>query len=120
MQLSENRKLAMKYPRSQCVFLIQGVGSNIGCPSRRKEKVIMNEAFRSTEWYRRNQGKMVAGVAAGLAETFGLPLAFVRLIFIFWLFLGGGGLIAYLACWLVMPVKDPAPKPIVVHDDTSL
>src|SRR5688572_19438482 len=60
------------------------------------------------EWYRRNEGKMIAGVATGLAEQFDLPLAFVRLLFVLSLFLGGGGLVVYCACWLVMPLADSA------------
>ena len=65
----------------------------------------MSTPFSSREWYRRRDGKMIAGVAVGLAEQFGLPLAFVRLMFLLSLLLGGGGLVAYLACWLVMPLE---------------
>ena len=68
----------------------------------------MGAPFGQREWYRRSEGKMIAGVAVGLSETFGLPLAFVRLMFVLSLFLGGGGLIAYLACWLVMPLAPSA------------
>lgn len=67
------------------------------------------QPFRRKEWYRRREGKAIAGVAAGLSETFGLPLAFVRILFILSLLLGGGGLVLYVACWIVMPIADPLP-----------
>jgi phage shock protein C len=47
---------------------------------------------------------MVAGVAGGMAEWSGLPVALVRLV---WLlaFLPGGvpGLLLYLICWALIP-----------------
>ena len=37
---------------------------------------------KDRQWYRRQDGKMIAGVATGLSEQFDLPLAFVRLMFV--------------------------------------
>lgn len=55
--------------------------------------------------YRHPTDKMVGGVAGGLAETFNLDPSLVRIL---WLVLtvvtGGGGLLAYLALWLFLPV----------------
>jgi phage shock protein PspC (stress-responsive transcriptional regulator) len=46
---------------------------------------------------------MVAGVAAGLGEYFGLDVILVRLIFVIAACLGGTGIIVYVAGWLLMP-----------------
>jgi phage shock protein C len=71
------------------------------------------------EWYRRRQGKMIAGVATGIADQFELPLALVRLIFLLSLCLGGGGLIVYLACWIVMPMDERQAVMRPIHDPSS-
>ncbi len=67
---------------------------------------------KDRQWYRLQEGKMIAGVAAGLAEQFDVPLAFVRLLFVLSLLLGGGGIFLYFACWIVMPRAD-VPVPVV-------
>jgi phage shock protein PspC (stress-responsive transcriptional regulator) len=52
---------------------------------------------------RRRDGRMVAGVCAGLAAYFGIDVTLVRLGFaIFAIFWGLGALI-YLIAWAVMP-----------------
>ena len=51
---------------------------------------------------RRSDGKMIAGVCAGLADHFGLEVSKVRLVFVlFGLF--GPGEIAYIALWILAP-----------------
>ena len=51
---------------------------------------------------RPRQGKMIAGVCAGLAQRFGLSTGLVRLLFvIFGLF--GAGEIVYIVLWILMP-----------------
>jgi len=45
---------------------------------------------------------MMAGVCAGVARRFGLPVGRVRVVFvIFGLF--GAGELAYIALWILMP-----------------
>lgn len=55
--------------------------------------------------YRHPTDKMAGGVAGGLAESFNLDPSLVRIL---WLVLtvvtSGGGLLAYLALWLLLPV----------------
>jgi phage shock protein PspC (stress-responsive transcriptional regulator) len=59
-------------------------------------------------WYRSRQGKMVAGVCAGLAEQFGISVTLLRLAFVLGALVGGGmGVIAYIVLWVVMPYRDP-------------
>jgi phage shock protein PspC (stress-responsive transcriptional regulator) len=53
--------------------------------------------------YRRREGRLVAGVCAGLAAYFGVDVTLVRLGFaIFAIFWGLGALI-YLVAWAVIP-----------------
>jgi phage shock protein C len=49
------------------------------------------------------KGRMVAGVAAGLAEYFGIDPTVVRVIFAAVTLLAGVGVLIYLAGWLLIP-----------------
>ena len=60
-------------------------------------------ASPAKQLYRRRDGRMVAGVCAGLAAYFGVDVTLVRLGFaIFSIFWGLGALI-YLVAWAVIP-----------------
>jgi phage shock protein C len=50
----------------------------------------------------RGQGRMIAGVCAGLAERFGVSTFLVRLVFVIFGFVGAGEL-AYVVLWIIMP-----------------
>jgi phage shock protein C len=66
------------------------------------------------DWTRAREGKMIAGVARGLADRFGLPCAAVRLAFVLAALLGLWGLVAYVVLWVVMPeepLRLPAASP---------
>jgi phage shock protein C len=63
------------------------------------------------EWRRARQGKVVAGVAQGLATHYGLPVAGVRLLFILTALLGLWGLLAYVLLWMLMPIEPELPRP---------
>lgn len=56
--------------------------------------------------YRSNTDKKLCGVCGGLAEYFDIDPTIIRLIFIFLTLFGGGGLLIYLICALVIP-KSP-------------
>jgi phage shock protein PspC (stress-responsive transcriptional regulator) len=60
--------------------------------------------FKMNGLYRPRNGRMLAGVAAGLARRFGLPVWLVRLGWLL-LFLPGGlpGLVPYIIFWIFMP-----------------
>jgi len=49
------------------------------------------------------QGRWLAGVAAGLAEYFGLDAGLIRAIFAVLTVLGLLGVVIYLAAWLLVP-----------------
>lgn len=53
-------------------------------------------------------GRKIAGVCAGVAEYFDLDVALIRIIWVLVAIFGGGGLLAYVIGWLVMP-EEQAP-----------
>lgn len=58
----------------------------------------------STTWYRSRQGKMIAGVCAGLAQQFGISVTALRLSAVVLTLLGfGWGIIVYSVLWVIMP-----------------
>lgn len=62
---------------------------------------------RSTVGQRRlvrpRRGKILAGVAAGVARRYGLSPALVRILFVLSMILPGPQILAYLALWIIMP-----------------
>ena len=61
----------------------------------------------SRKLVRPRQGRMVAGVCAGLAQRFGRSTGFIRLLFLLSLLLPGTQVIVYLVLWILMPNEDP-------------
>jgi phage shock protein PspC (stress-responsive transcriptional regulator) len=60
--------------------------------------------FMTDPWRRPRQGRMIAGVCAGLAEQFGLSVTIVRLAFVLGAFFSGGVFVlVYVGMWLAMP-----------------
>ena len=60
----------------------------------------------------------VAGVCAGLADYFDVDVVFVRFLWVVLTIVPGaiiGGVLAYLAAWLVMPETDAAPAAVTGH-----
>ena len=55
--------------------------------------------------YRAEEGKMIAGVCAGLAEYFAIDPTLVRLAWVLFCALGGSGVRAYIICALIIPSK---------------
>ncbi len=49
---------------------------------------------------------MIAGVAAGLADRFGMERRTMRLLFVVSLLLPGPQILVYLVLWLVIPEGD--------------
>lgn len=52
---------------------------------------------------RSSNNRIISGVAAGIAEYLDIDPVIVRVIFVFLLFCGGGGLILYLILLFIMP-----------------
>jgi phage shock protein PspC (stress-responsive transcriptional regulator) len=55
---------------------------------------------------RPREGRMLAGVCAGLAQRFGWSVGMVRLIFVLSIILPGSQVLVYLILWLLMPSRD--------------
>ncbi len=55
---------------------------------------------------RPRRGKLVAGVAAGLARRFGVSPTLVRILFVASMLLPGPQIVAYLALWIIMPKEE--------------
>ena len=53
--------------------------------------------------YRDESRKVIAGVCAGLADYFSIDITIVRLLFVLTLIYHGGGTLAYIVLWIVMP-----------------
>jgi phage shock protein C len=53
--------------------------------------------------YRSRRDRKLAGVCAGIGEYFDIDPVLIRLLWIFFTLAGGGGLLAYLIAWLVVP-----------------
>lgn len=64
----------------------------------------MSEVETTRKLVRPKQGRLIAGVAVGLARYFGIDVRLVRLIWII-LFLPGGfpGFLPYILLWLLVP-----------------
>jgi phage shock protein C len=68
-------------------------------------------------WYRAREGKMLAGVCAGLAEQFGISVTIVRLAFLLGTLVGGGmGIVVYLVLWVAMPYRSTESRPASLPD----
>ena len=55
--------------------------------------------------YRSRRDKIIGGVAGGIAEYFEIDPVWIRLLFVLMLFAGGFGLLAYLICWIIIPLE---------------
>ncbi len=50
--------------------------------------------------------KKLCGVCGGLAEYLGMDATVMRILWVLFAILGGCGILAYLICALIMPVKE--------------
>lgn len=55
--------------------------------------------------YRSRKDQVIGGVCAGIAEYFGIDTVIVRLLAALAVFVGGGGVLAYVIMWIVIPEK---------------
>ncbi len=52
------------------------------------------------------EGRMIAGVCAGLARYLGIDATVVRIIFVLLALFAAGGVLLYLILWLIMPMDN--------------
>jgi phage shock protein PspC (stress-responsive transcriptional regulator) len=55
--------------------------------------------------YRSETDRMLGGVCGGLAEYFNIDSTILRLVFVLFVLWGGGGALAYIICWIVIPTE---------------
>jgi phage shock protein C len=63
---------------------------------------------------RSRDDRMIGGVAGGIAHHLGIDPAIVRLVFVVLALVGGGGIVAYVVAWIVIPevpAGGPSPAP---------
>jgi phage shock protein C len=68
-----------------------------------KSTMNQTDGTGSERLHRAVEGRMLGGVAAGLATHFAVPVTYVRIAFAVLSILGGAGLPLYLAAWALIP-----------------
>jgi phage shock protein PspC (stress-responsive transcriptional regulator) len=63
--------------------------------------------------YRNKSNQMLAGVCSGIADYLDVDTTIIRLIFVLFTFLGGGGLWIYIVLWIIMPER-PAASDVII------
>lgn len=63
----------------------------------------------SKQLTRNPNDKIIAGVAGGLADYFGIDATIVRIVFLLMLLPGGISPLVYVLLWVVMPERASAP-----------
>lgn len=68
---------------------------------------LLDGSALTRSWHRSREGKMIAGVCAGLAEEFSISVTAVRLAAILGTIAAGGlGIVLYGALWIIMPYRN--------------
>ena len=62
--------------------------------------------------YRSRKDTKIAGVCGGIAEYFNVDSNIIRLLAVLAIFSGGGGIIAYIIAWIIIPLES-------VEDESS-
>jgi phage shock protein C len=81
-------------------------GERALCPGAAHRAPRVEEDLVSTSLSRPRQGRVIAGVCAGLADRFGMSPFVVRVLFLLSCLLPGPQFILYLVLWVVMPQRD--------------
>jgi phage shock protein PspC (stress-responsive transcriptional regulator) len=63
-------------------------------------------AQTTTSLYRPREGRMIAGVCAGLARRFGISVGLVRLLTLLSCLLPGPQFVIYIILWIMLPNGD--------------
>src|SRR5881227_2660335 len=67
---------------------------------------------------RPTEGRMFAGVCAGVAKRWNLDVTLVRIVTVVLTLLSGVGLVAYVAAWMLTPSSD-GPAPLAADSDLA-
>ena len=55
--------------------------------------------------YRSRKDTKIAGICGGIAEYFNVDSNIIRLLAVLSIFFGGGGIIAYIIAWIIIPLE---------------
>jgi phage shock protein C len=66
--------------------------------------------------YRSRSDRWLAGICGGLGHYFGLDPTLIRVLFVLFGLVIGGGIIAYILLWIIIPLE---PEAAVGIEDTS-
>jgi len=55
--------------------------------------------------YRSRKDTKISGVCGGIAEYFNVDSNIIRLLAVLSIFFGGGGIIAYIIAWIIIPLE---------------
>jgi phage shock protein PspC (stress-responsive transcriptional regulator) len=69
----------------------------------------MRSWFAARGLVRPRRGRWIAGVAAGLARRFDVPVSHMRLLWVLSILLPGPQIVLYIALWILMPAEPPEP-----------
>lgn len=99
------------YPESDLVGIRVGSGFFPMAPGpAAAEAVVMTTdrplAYTPAPLGRPRSGRMIAGVALGVADYLGVDPTVVRIAFVVLALIGGAGIPLYIAGWLLMPEPD--------------
>lgn len=66
---------------------------------------------------RSTDDRVIAGVAGGMAQHFGLDSTLVRVVWALTLLFGGLGLLAYVILWIVLPKGTPGRPAVRIAEE---
>jgi len=93
-----------------CPFCAEAVRAEAHlCPHCRSP---LNASTRTPDAHRNRPGRQIAGVSIALAETCGISVTFVRLVFIVLTFVSFIGPIVYAALWILLPAEPGGVCPL--------
>ena len=61
-------------------------------------------------FYRNPDDKIIAGVGSGIASYFNIDPVIIRLLFVVSIFVGGTGILLYIALWIIIPVAETSTQ----------
>lgn len=86
------------------VFLQEQLGAPKDFREEGDDNELPVEADQSPKrLFRDTENGMLAGVAAGLANYFGIDVVFIRILFAIAVLTGGWGIVVYILLWLIIP-----------------
>lgn len=84
---------------------VQNAIKIMGTPNDIIDEEVKEEPKKSKtrKLYRDVDQRIIAGVAAGLAQWLDIPITVIRILFLLLFFLGGGSVLLYIICWIIIP-----------------